>query len=321
MRFVVGPERDTFISLASRTVIEPGERDSLHWDLVFSGYYVQSNSGPSGPGEGAVFGPAQDLDLLFDVPPDVPFRADTAAGVLTGWFAYGNGQVYSRGHVYGIRDRGRLWKLQFISYYQEGGSERMPALYTLRYQAVDEGGVGELVELGAVDATAMGLGSGLESKAACIDLQGQKVQLLDDAQARADEAWQLCLRRTQAYLNGGYSGPGVVQAVDLDAASEESLEALARLSPESMLERFDAVDFRALNDAALSYHSDDAVRSAFGSAWVDNPGADAVLRPNVAWLVRGADAVRHYGVLFTKLEGATVRAPGTVELRVKAFSE
>jgi hypothetical protein len=238
---------------------------------------------------------------------------------LTSWFTFGEQQVQSRGHVYGIDDGERLWKLQFLSYYEEHDGEQQPALYSLRYQEVSAGGDAELVELKGIDARGAGASVGPSSKLACIDLRNAETRLLDEATTRVDRTWHICLRRTQAFVNGGYSGPAAVKAADLDLILDQEASGLARVTREQLLERFVAVQYADLSDTNLGYRTDDAVRSGFGNGWVDAPGPSASPLPGVAWLVRAADGVQHYGVLVTRLEQPRAEAPGTVTLQIKAF--
>ena len=93
------------------------------------------------------------------------------------------------------------------------------------------------------------------------------------------------------------------------------------MTSRQLLEHFAAVDYAALTDTNLRYRADDAVRSGFGAAWVLEPGPSAAPLPRAAWLVRAADGVHYYGLLFTGLQTPEADAPGHVSLQVKAFAD
>jgi hypothetical protein len=321
LQFNVAPDQDTFVSLERGAVVENARRDSLDWDLAFSGYEIYSNGGASGPGKAAEFGPSQDLDLLFDAPPRVPFRADAAVGALSYWYTFSDNTIYSRAHVYGVKDGTRFWKVQFLSYYSDADAGPVAGVYSLRYQELTPGRESEIVESDDLDATVGGLNSSQDLKGACIDFASGQVVALTSAEAHASKSWHLCLRRTEAFINSGYSGPGQVMAVDLDRGRQESAASILRETQSSMLDRFQAVDYAALSDAELEYAGDDQVRSVFGSGWVDAPGPDASPLPESSWLVRAADGTHYYGLLFSALEGPSRATPGTISMRIKAFAQ
>jgi hypothetical protein len=108
---------------------------SLDWDLALSGYDVFTNSGPSGPGAGSAFGPLASLVFLSDSVPEVPFMTeDHTGGAFVNWYAYDglNHALWSRYHLYGVRDADRLWKVQILSYYTDVQGAPVSALYQLR---------------------------------------------------------------------------------------------------------------------------------------------------------------------------------------------
>lgn len=318
LRVVLDPDRETFVDLGIPASFD-GERDSTEWDLMFTGWDIFTNSGPSGPGVGAAFGPSDPLELLFDTVPEVPLRADRSEGPLANWYAYDAGTVSSRQHIYGIRDGERLWKFQVLSYYGVVGETEVSAMYRVRYARVEPGAPGEVIELGEVDGTAGGFQGAVDARAGCLDLDSGEVRLLGAAELAEDRRWHLCFRRTQILLNSGLAGSRGVLGVDLDANEGDALE-YAKQPAAAARTRFEAVDHAQLDAAGLSYRADDAIGSAFSGIWVADPGAAAVPSTG-SWIVRGSDGERHYGLLFTEIEhgaeGLAETGPRAITLRVK----
>lgn len=321
LRVVIEPGRDTYVDLATRTTLDV-ERDSTAWDLMFSGWDILTNSGPSGPGVGAAFGPSDPLELLFDTVPEVPLRADRAEGPLANWYTYEAGTVSSRRHIYGIRDAQRLWKFQILSYYGVVDGAEVSAMYRVRYARVEPQGSGEVLELTNVDGTAGGFQGAVDARAGCLDFDSGEVRLLGADELAEDVAWHLCFRRTQVLLNSGLAGSRGVLGVDLDASGEGDDRDVAMQSAAAELERFEAVDHAALDAESVSYRADDALSSAFSGMWVLDPGPEAVPSRG-SWIVRGSDGEHHYGLLFTgidnRAEGEADAGPRAVELRVKSL--
>jgi hypothetical protein len=318
-RVEVTPGQDTYVNLSTLSVVEPQASEPTLWDLRFSGFQILTNSGPSGPGNGAAFGPSDDLDLLFDTVPDVPFRGDKARGAISDWYLYSEGVLYSRAHVYALRAGQQLWKLQLLSYYAELDGASTSAVYRLRYAEVTPQGVAPTVDIPALNATTGSQVLSAASKAGCLNFQTGAELQLDDAERLSRNDWHLCLRRNDAFVNSGYSGPASVAAADLNLELRESANSLQALTDASLLERFDAVDYAALAAPGVQYVQDDSIVSLLGDNWVTEASALAQPIADVAWLVRGADGQRHYGLLFTALDGASATAPGSVRLQVKAF--
>lgn len=308
-----------YVDLEGRGVVDV-ERDSLGWDLRFEGFRVFTNSGPSGPGDGAAFGPSDELDLLFDTVPGVPLRPDRAVGPLSAWYLYEGGFIYSRYHLYGVRTATSLWKLQILGYY--GGPEaQASALYQLRYARVTEQGSERTITVRDLDATGGGVHtSGDASLAGCLDLEAGQVRALTRGELTSRQDWHVCFLRNDAFTNGGLSGPGDVTVADLDPGFGLDVEELAALTAEGELERFEALDYASLSRSDLRYHGDELVASFFDDHWVDAPGADAVPVPGT-FIVRSADGERYYILLCTSIEGASEEAPGTVTFRIKEVFE
>lgn len=304
----------SFISLHSLQQVNT-ERSNLDWDLMFDGWAIFSNGGASGPGAAAVFGPSDPLDLLFDTVPAVPLREDQAIGALSGWYDYSAGTVRSRRHVYGIESEGKRWKLQVLSYYgSDGDVSGMSAVMSLRYARVEPEGASEVVTLDGVDATSGGYDMPQVTRAACLDLDDGHIRQLDAEERASDSDWHVCFRRTEAFTNGGLSGPGSVSAADLDEFANVPSE--AEVDATRDLDRFEAIDWDDLADSRLNYRTDEYITSLLLDNWVTGRGAAA--QPlNAAWIVRDASGARHYGLLFTRVAEGTERGPGRVELQVK----
>lgn len=292
---------------------------STGWDLAFEGWDVFTNSGVSGPGDAGGF-PLDAAEFGADKAPAVPFMIqDETGGAFVDWYVYDPSVhvIWSRYHVFGVEEAGRLWKVQIHSFYGDVQGAPVSALYQLRYAEVLEGSVGPTVELMDVDATAGGSEAPESEPSACLDLASGALLMLTPAEARADTTWHVCFRRAGVSVNGELGGPGDVRAVDLHAAESdaETLDVVKPRTPESELPRFDAADHAALTDPALDYRGDHVV-SAFSNLWLDR-GASPARPADAAWLVQGADGASLYLLKFVSFEGATDAGPGKITLRVR----
>jgi hypothetical protein len=313
----------TFVDLARAKVLNGDPEDSLDWDLAFRGWDVFTNSGPSGPGDGAGFGPTDELDYLFDGVPSVPFmRADTTGGAFLEWFDYDgeNHALWSRYHLYGVHDGDRLWKVQLLSYYGEDFGAPVGALYRFRYAEVGAAGVGETTEVLNLDGTAGYPDVSEDTGSGCIDLASGERQSLTPRESLESSTWDLCFRRDAIRVNGEQGGPGGVTAVDLDASrtSEETLEDVKARTPESELARFEDLERDSLVDNTLNYRGDRVI-SIFGDAWFEGRG-EAAEPARVSWLVRGADGEQQYLLVFREIRGST-EAAGEVTFRVRKVGQ
>ncbi|QCF27565.1 HmuY family protein [Hydrocarboniclastica marina] len=131
--------------------------DTESWDtkLGFSGrdLYLRSNSGPSGTGDGGVFGAFAwaDLSTFTSATTDASganlsarYQADTTGGVFTdaSWYAYnlqGQHQLWPNYRVYLIDtdstdDESPVYALQVTGYYADDSTSGFP---TLRWKTVD----------------------------------------------------------------------------------------------------------------------------------------------------------------------------------------
>lgn len=311
-----------FVTLNPPAVVTPelGAEAPARWDLAFEGLDVYTNSGPSGPGNGGGFGPG-DTSLFFeDTKPEVPFiQQDETGGAFRGWYMYSSDThaLWSRYHVYGLRDADRLWKVQILSYYGDMDGAPTSGLYQVRYAEVLASGATDANVAENVDGTAGGPSAPGDVPSECLDLASGARVMLTPEEARASSDWQLCFRRDAISVNGELGGPRGVGAVDIDAESSgsETIEEVMKKTAASEEPQFDAVSFGALTDAKLSYRGDRVV-SVFSGQWIE-PGASPPAPIDSAWLVVGADGASSFLVVFERFEGATQASPGAVFMRIK----
>lgn len=287
------------------------------WDLTFEGLDVFTNSGPSGPGAGAAFGPLAAASLADPAPPAPFLVPDSVGGAFTNWYLYDGHTLRTRFHVYAVRDGTRIWKLQVLGYYGDVPDAPVSGLYGLRYSEVTDAGSAATVELSNLQGTS---GSGAEADGLpgeCVDLASGDRMFLTLEEAAADPSWHLCFRHESILVNGGLSGPRGVEAVDLDrawGASESAADVRARTS-DTELSRFDAVNRVVVTNGALDWKSDSVV-SAFSGHWIVE-GSDPPTPVTGAWLVQGSDGASEHLVVFESFEGASPASPGTLRLRAK----
>jgi hypothetical protein len=312
-----------YIDLDKPEVVEVADPYmSYTWDLAIEGWELFTSSGPSGPGDGGAFGPLDLETFVAGERPSVPFIIDDeAGGAFVRWWAY-DGEVhviYSRFHVYGVRDaQNRLFKVQIITFYGEVQGAPVSAIYQLRWAEVTASGSGPTQTITDLDATAGGVDTPPDAPSGCLDLATGDRLMLTPQQAIESSAWHLCLRRDNISVNGELGGPGGVAGVDVDAAhmtTEETVEQVKQFTAESELPRFDATDQAALEDPALVYRGDRIV-SAFGTRWYDAGKTPREPRP-VSWMVVSADGEGIFLLAFEKFEGATDTTPGRVHMRIK----
>jgi hypothetical protein len=310
-----------YVKLASPpAIVTPADpKADKGWDLAFEGLDVFTNSGPSGSGLGASFGPLDPIVFIDDKVPATPFlAADTTGGAFIRWWFYGgsaaNHALYTRFHVYGVQDGAKQYKVQVLNYFGLRDGTSVPALYRVRWAEVTAQGVGPTQEALDLDGTADQ--SKADGKQECLDLGTGTRMMFTSAEARASSAWHLCFRRENVSVNGEVGGPRGVAAVDLDAANSptETLSAVIDKTPEGELARFDAVNAASL--AGQPFRGDRVV-SGFGTLWLER-GVTPPAPSKTAWVVRGADNTSMYLVGFARLDGATATSPGTVVMRVKS---
>ncbi|HEY3496203.1 MAG TPA: HmuY family protein [Polyangiaceae bacterium] len=317
--FEVAADRPTFVNLATRSAVtvEAPELSSA-WDLKFEGFEIYTNGGISGPGVGRAFGPLPASYFAFpDEPIMTPFLIeDSAQGAFLRWYAYdgSNHTIYSRYHVYGVRSRGTLYKLQLLGYYGEVAGAPVSARYRLRYATVDENGSGEPVELDGIDGTAGG-DDAPDAPSGCVTLASGTTELLTPAELGASPDWDLCFRRDAVSVNGEAGGPGEVSALDLALDTNELVSDVKALSDAAIDQRFEDADLAALSPPEREYRGD-YVTSAFTRKWADLTSDPPSPVKSNSWLVVGADGRSRYLVGFDSFEGASSGAPGSIKLYV-----
>ena len=323
IELTVGPDSRTFVELGTPSVLllDGNGESSIAWDLAFQGRDIFTNGGISGPGNSSAFGPLSAPTYLTDTAPDVPLMLkDRAGGALIDWYDYvgTTHQLFSRYHVYGLRDGAHLYKLQVLGYYGEQLGAPVSALYHVRYAEVTDAGIGQVHDVADIDATAGGSKDDDKQPSACLELATEAVTALTPAEAVKSDAWQLCFRRESISVNGGLSGPRGIEAVDLQGAdTANELEAdIQKRTAASEKRLFDGVDFATLSDATLAYRADGVV-TAFGQRWLE-PGTDPLQLSASVWLVIGADGASKYLLRFSELSGEPASEQATLRLEAKS---
>lgn len=322
----IGPDSRTFVELgtpAEVTAKGNGE-SSIAWDIAFQGRDVFINGGISGPGSSKAFGPLSAPTYLSDTAPEVPLMLqDRAGGALLDWYDYvgTTHQLYSRYHVYGLRDGERFYKLQILGYYGELQGAPVSALYRVRYAEVLADGLGDLHEVSGIDAIAGGSKDDDSVPSSCLELDTEEISSLTPAEAAESDAWQLCFRREGIAVNGGLSGPRGMEAVDLqaDLTADETEAQIKMRTAASEQAVFDDADFAALSDPALVYRADGVV-TAFSQRWLE-PGSEPLALSDSVWLVIGADGASQYLMRLSDLSGDPATGPATLRLEAKSVRE
>jgi hypothetical protein len=328
--FTLGDELDVDVPATGRAYVKLGAppqvvtitgdpKASNGWDLAFEGLDVFTNSGVSGNGQCSAFGPLDSVVFLDNAAPEVPFLiTDKTGGAFIRWYAYDGSAhaLFSRFHVFGVKDGARLFKVQILGYYADRDGAPVSALYGLRYAEVTSAGSSPTQELQALDGTAGGPSAPLDSPSECLDLTNGARVMLTPAAARASTAWDLCFRRENISVNGEQGGPRGVGAIDLsaDQTGTETLTTIQARTADTEKARFDAVDGAAL--ATQSYRGDRIV-SAFSDLWIAK-GSNPPAPRKDAWYVVAADGKAKYLLGFARFQGANDKTPGTVVMRVKA---
>lgn len=321
VRVPVPDDGRVFVNLTSASVVtvDGDPAASRAWDLAFEGFDVFTNSGASGQGSGGVFGPLDAMVFATGELPDVPFYfADKPGGAFLDWYAYDGTAhaLYSRFHVYGVREEDRLFKVQVLGYYGERDGAPNPALYKIRYaELAADGSTLETRELENLDATAGGTSGSDDVAAECVELKSGQRTMLTVAEARASKAWSLCFRRDRVSVNGEEGGPRGASAVDLSASdtANEALDEVMKRTADGEKARFDAVARASFDGKTFR---GDRIVSGFGDAWI--AASKTPLEPTFGtWVVVTADGSKKFFLGVTAFEQPTARSPGTVVLRVK----
>ena len=302
--------------------VEGDGSTSSAWDMAFEGYSVFTNGGLSGPGEAGALGPYATEIFDTGVDPGSPILTrDAIGGAFLLWYGYDYTNpahvLFSRYHVFGVKDGDRLWKVQVLSYYGDVEGAPVSAMYRLRYAELTPDGALATQEVSNLDGTAGGATGSEESPSECLDLGTGTRVMLSPAEAVKSSAWHLCFRREVISVNGELGGPRGVSAVDLHGAETpfEAVDKLEARSAESELGRFEAATFEALSDPKLAYRGDRVV-SIFADQWVDPKASPPGPLPGT-WVVLAADGDRRFMVSFTRFEGPSGGTPGRVIARVR----
>lgn len=322
LKVAVTADARTYVKLSTPpAVVTPADpATDKGWDVAFQGLDVYTNSGPSGSGTSSAFGPLDPIIFLDDVAPTVPFlAADSTGGAFIRWWFYGGAPdhaLYSRYHLYGIKDGDKQYKVQVLNYYGVRDGAPVSALYKVRWAEVTASGSGPTKELADLDGTAGGPSGKPTDKSECLDLGTSARVMLTPGEARTSSAWHLCFRRQDISVNGEVGGPRNVGAVDLDAdkIATDTLATVVAKTDESELARYDAVNAASL--AGQRFRGDRVV-SAFGTLWLER-GASPPAPAKQAWVVYGADGASKYLLGFSRFEGADATKPGTIVMRVKS---
>lgn len=321
VRVPVPDEGRVFVNLASASVVtvDGDPAASRAWDLAFEGFDVFTNSGASGQGAGGVFGPLDAMVFASGELPEVPFYfQDKPGGAFLDWYAYDGTAhaLYSRYHVYGVREEDRLFKVQILGYYGERAGAPIAALYKVRYAELAADGTAlETHELENLDATAGGTEGSDTVPSECVELATGERTMLSVAEAQASKAWSLCFRRDRVSVNGEKGGPRGASAVDLSAAdtANEALADVMKRTADGEKARFDAVTRASFDGKTFR---GDRIVSGFGDAWI--AASTSPVEPTFGtWVVVTADGTKKFFLGVTAFEQPTARAPGTVVLRVK----
>lgn len=323
LKLTVGPDSRTFVELSKPSLVElsGSGQDSIAWDVALQGRDVFTNGGVSGPGNCSAFGPLSAPTYLSDSAPDTPLLLkDRAGGALLDWYDYVGDThlLYSRYHVYGLRDGERLYKLQILSYYADQLGAPISAHYHIRYSELLSDGSGKIREIAGIDAGAGGSKVADSEPSACVELDSERISMLTPEQAAQSDSWHLCFRREAVAVNGGISGPRGIEAVDLQAAEtpDETEAQIKARSAESELARFESVDSDRLNDDTLTWKADGVV-TAFADRWLE-AGSEPLALSETVWFVIAADGSGKYLLKFEDLSGDPAARPATLSLRAKS---
>ncbi|AKV02805.1 hypothetical protein AKJ09_09468 [Labilithrix luteola] len=319
LRVTVPASGRVYVNLASASVVDVAG-DPLaqsNWDLAFDGLDVFTNSGPSGNGAGGSFGPLDAITFVSETAPTVPFiAADKAGGAFLDWYAYDGTAhaLWSRYHVYGVKDGDHLFKVQVLGYYGEREGAPVSGIYAIRYAELGAAS-GETKALSDLDGTAGGTSAPAGATSECLDLVNGARTLLTPAEAATSSAWSLCFRRASISVDGEKAGPRGVLAVDLQAAdtAHETVEAMKTKTADSETARFDAVNGASFEGKTFR---GDRIVSGFGEAWIDATKSPLVPAAGT-WLAVDASGKQKYVLGFRAFENPTTTSPGTVVMRIK----
>lgn len=319
LRVTVPASGRVYVNLASAAVVDVAGDPTTQagWDLAFEGLDIFTNSGPSGSGAGGSFGPLDAITFVSDTAPTVPFvSADKAGGAFLDWYAYDGTThaLWSRYHVYGVKDGDHLFKVQVLGYYGEREGAPVSGIYAIRYAELG-GANPETRSLPDLDGTAGGTSAPADATSECLDLVSGARTMLTPAAAESSSAWSLCFRRASISVDGEKGGPRGVLAVDLQAAdtASETVEQMMTKTAASEQARFDAVTAASFDGKTFR---GDRIVSGFSEGWIDATQSPIVPAAGT-WLVVDAAGKQKYLLGFRAFESPTTTSPGTVVMRIK----
>lgn len=318
----VQPTGRTYVALKEPAIVTPTGDATMDtsWDLAFENYEVFTNSGVSGMGEGGAFGPLDRVTYDEGTAPTIPFlTSDETGGPFRDYWAYDPSVhvLWVRYHVFGVRDKDKLWKVQILGYYADQQGAPVAAIYRLRWAEVTATGPGTTQELADIDGTAGGSEAPADAPNECLDLGTGARVMHTSEQARTASDWHLCFRRATISVNGELGGPRGVTAVDLNISEtkDETLDIVKKRTAETELARFDAIGHAEITASNLVWRGD-RVFSAFSDYWVDPVTNPPTLIDN-SWLVQSADGAARYLLVFDHFDGASATTPGKITLKVR----
>jgi hypothetical protein len=226
-----------------------------------------------------------------------------------------NHTLWSRFHIYGIKDGTRQWKVQVITYYGVVMGAPVSAIYSIRWAEVTQSGSMPTQTVTDLDGTAGFPMITDTSPNECIDLGTGMRVMLAPADQKTSMAWHLCFRRDKISVNGELGGPRGVTAADFDfdKSPTEVIDQVKLRTAATEQPRFDAI---TLADFSGKTFRGDRVISAYTELWIDRTKTPIAPR-DAAFLSYAADGKRAFVVGFPKFEGAGADGPGTVVMRVK----
>ena len=207
--------------------------NSTEWDIAFQAYEIHQNSSVFGSGQTATYPVWQDQTDSTDFTetasaPTVPnaYFTDGLGSVLTNWYNYNGNthQLSSKNHVYIIRHNDHFYKLQISSYYRDIGGTPVSAWYTFKWLAL----AGPDTSFNGVDSMGTSTTTWNTSRywetildATSIanfmyyNFSSRDTMSITDEEAASNTAWRIAFKRDAIILNGGVSGTGEVDGVDL----------------------------------------------------------------------------------------------------------
>ncbi len=161
-----------------------------------------------------------------------------------------------------------------------------------------------------VDASAGGFMGAARNPFLYIDLDtGAKVEVTDLVAGRTDATWDIAVRRTATFINGGDSGPGNVEITRLTGTTFEDVSA-ASIGPGTVFVTEDGVDVNCQVipsptgfGSVLSVFEQINTNTSSGS-WFDYGvgGAGVSTYPDHVYILRGTDGGKTYKFSFDAWE-------------------